>query len=294
MLAAKYLGIKTINFVYSWDNLPKGRMAVPADEFFVWSEYMKDELQYYYPDISEGRIRVTGTPQFEFYHTTSVTPREVFAKNHGLDADKNWVLYSGDMTDASPFDQHYLEDVFLEIQKISKENRPQLLFRNAPVDQTDRFKSVLAKYPQIIHIAPLWRNESEHERKMVSTLEDTQLLVNLCFHCNTAINFGSTMALDFSQFNKKVIYLNYNHPAIDSKVWTSEIFYGYTHFESMNELNAVYWVNVKEEIQLVIEKAIGPEQNISDLKTWKDIVTTDSKNSIDKIIGHFRKYEENK
>ena len=29
-----------------------------------------------------------------------------------------------------------------EIQKISKENRPQLLFRNAPVDQTDRFKNI--------------------------------------------------------------------------------------------------------------------------------------------------------
>ena len=293
MLAAKNLGLKTINFVYSWDNLPKGRMAVPADDFFVWSDYMQAELEYYYPDISENRIHVTGTPQFEFYHTTSVTPRIDFAKKHGLNPDKQWLLYSGDMTDASPFDQHYLEDVYLEVQKIPEKSRPQIVFRNAPVDQTDRFKAVLAKYPEIIHISPLWRNESEHERKMVSTLEDTQLLVNLCFHCKTAINFGSTMALDFAQFDKKVLYLNYNHPQINSEEWTSEIFYRYTHFESMNDLEAVYWVNHKSEILEKVTQALKPKQDIRDLKLWENKVSPEPQKTVEKILKYLSGFGKN-
>ena len=67
MLAARKLGIPTATFIYSWDNLPKGRMAIQADYFLVWSEHMRDEMLHYYPDINEERIFIIGTPQFEHY-----------------------------------------------------------------------------------------------------------------------------------------------------------------------------------------------------------------------------------
>ena len=146
-------------------------------------------------------------------------------------------------------------------------------------------KEVLKKYPEIKHIPPRWKNESEHERKMVSTLDDTELLVNLCFHCDTAINFGSTMAFDFAQFDKKVVYLNYNHPKIDDTVWTSELFYGYTHFESLKNLEAVYWASSENEIKPCIQKALI-ENNKSvhlSLKDWKSIVAPYSDSAIENL-----------
>ena len=63
--SAQDLGIPTAAFIFSWDNLPKATMVVETDYYFVWSEHMKKELFFYYPDIKNEQVFVTGTPQFE-------------------------------------------------------------------------------------------------------------------------------------------------------------------------------------------------------------------------------------
>jgi hypothetical protein len=37
-IAAKELNIPVITAIYSWDNLPKARLAVQADKYIVWSD----------------------------------------------------------------------------------------------------------------------------------------------------------------------------------------------------------------------------------------------------------------
>ena len=59
--------VMKITFIFSWDNLPKARLAVEADLYLVWSQWMKDEMRDYYPEISEEKVKLVGTPQFEFY-----------------------------------------------------------------------------------------------------------------------------------------------------------------------------------------------------------------------------------
>ncbi|WP_296704688.1 hypothetical protein, partial [Algoriphagus sp.] len=44
MEAAKDLGIKTMTAIFSWDNLPKARLALRTDYYTVWSEHMASEL----------------------------------------------------------------------------------------------------------------------------------------------------------------------------------------------------------------------------------------------------------
>lgn len=48
--AAADLGIPTATVIYSWDNLPKARLALQADNYFLWSEHMKKELNFFYPE----------------------------------------------------------------------------------------------------------------------------------------------------------------------------------------------------------------------------------------------------
>ena len=67
MLAAKDLKIPTICFIHSWDNIPKGVQLVKADTYFVWSDYMKQEMLDHYPFIEKYNIVVTGTPQFTMH-----------------------------------------------------------------------------------------------------------------------------------------------------------------------------------------------------------------------------------
>ena len=66
-VAAQQLCIKTATAIFSWDNLPKARLAVKTDDYYVWSQWMKDEMMAYYPEIPEENVKLVGTPQFEFY-----------------------------------------------------------------------------------------------------------------------------------------------------------------------------------------------------------------------------------
>ena len=54
--AAKSLGIKTVGAVYSWDNLPKARLLVRTENYVVWSEYMKQEMADYYPEVDPAKV----------------------------------------------------------------------------------------------------------------------------------------------------------------------------------------------------------------------------------------------
>ncbi len=286
MRAAQWLNIKTVNFIYSWDNLPKGRMAVPADHFFVWSDHMKSEMNRYYPDIKNERISVTGTPQFEFYHRFTKTPREKFAAKHGLDPDKKWYLYSGDMTDASPFDQHYLEDVYNAWCASNEKENTQLVFRRAPTDNTGRFNEVLAKCPEIVAIEPLWKQFGKHSMTFAVSKEDVQMLVDIIEHCYTAVNFGSTMAHDFAQRKKRVFYINYEHPLNKHDTWTSAFFYRYTHFESLEGLNAVEWVYDKSEISPIFAANFKDAGNGH--MQWHNKISKDTNKAVVNIVNNLK------
>lgn len=62
------LKIVTTTFIFSWDNLAsKGRMLGSFNSYLVWSDLMKKELRFFYPNVNSKNILVVGTPQFEPY-----------------------------------------------------------------------------------------------------------------------------------------------------------------------------------------------------------------------------------
>ena len=86
--AAKTLNIKTVGFVFSWDNVPKSTLEVVTDKYLVWSEHMKSELLDYHPFIKEAQVEVTGTPQFEsHFDEAEIQDRDAFYDEHKLDND---------------------------------------------------------------------------------------------------------------------------------------------------------------------------------------------------------------
>ena len=271
-IAAKELNIKVITVIYSWDNLPKARLAVMADQYLVWSENMKIEMQSYYPEISDQKIIVTGTPQFEFYREKErIISRELFAQKHDLDFTKKWICFSGDDILTSPFDPIYLSDVAEAINTISPVKRPQIIFRKCPADLSDRYDAVINKFPEIIKsIDPIWHNAGNWGSNFPKSA-DIDLLVNLAFHCNLVLNLGSTMAFDFSFFDKPCLYFKYN-PEV-SAVWNVETIYNFQHFRTMNNLDVVVWINNKEEIQEKIMNILDAVFPVAiDKKKWAEMV----------------------
>lgn len=285
-IAAKELGIKVTTAIYSWDNLPKARLAVLADQYLVWSDYMKEEIGIYYPEIESNKVIVSGTPQFEFYtEKERLMSRSLFALKYNLDENKKWLCFSGDDKTTSPYDQLYLKDVAESVFNIDESRRPQIIFRRSPADNSDRYNIVLKQFADlIISIDPLWHTKGDNWGAFFPALEDVDLLVNLAYHCEVAINVGSTMAHDFSTFDKPCFYINYDQK--QSQNWSVDTIYRFQHFRSMTGLKAVHFVNNSKEWFNQINNVVCKIEEIApEKRLWREKVILHPLDKSSKIIA---------
>jgi len=277
ILAAQDLGIPTATFIFSWDNLPKGTKIIDTDFYFVWSEHMKNELQYYYPYINENQIFITGTPQFEpHFDENYLLSKDVFFKEYGLDLSKKYICFSGDDITTSPNDPQYLFDVTKAIRKLnSKGHNLGIIFRRCPVDFSTRYDAVLEENKDIIvSIIPKWKNIGDTWNAILPTKEDLILLVNTIFHSVLVINLGSSMVFDFAAFNKPCGFINYEVINKDFPNWSVKKIYSFIHFKSMPSKDTVFWLTNPEEIDIQIEKRLNNDDNfiVQNAKKWFEIV----------------------
>jgi hypothetical protein len=263
--------IKTATVIFSWDNVPKARLISRYNKYFVWSDLMKSELSFLYPEINKKCIEVVGTPQFEFYFDTKyIISKKDFFENYGLDITKKTICFSANDS-SSLYEQIYLKDICEIISSIDEVDRPQLIFRRSPVDKSNRFDTIIAQYKKLICVIdPDWKSDSDVEKSFVSLyprMNDIFLLVNTVKHSDLVINFGSTMAHDFAVYNKPCLYLNYD-PVKNAKIKVGRI-YRFQHFNSLKNLEAVSWVNSKLEMWYLIKRGLDePEKMGKDRIIW--------------------------
>ncbi len=251
LLAAQELGIPTATFIFSWDNVPKATLVVETDYYYVWSDFMKQQLMEYYPYIQENQIHVTGTPQFEPHYDTSILVSKAdFCKQHNIPSDIHYICFSGDDITTSPHDPIYLDDIATTISELNKEGKNLgILFRRCPVDFSDRFDKVLEKHKSIIYpIAPQWKKIGGAWNTILPLREDMSLLANTVAHTLCAINLGSSMVFDYISQDKPCLYIKYNPKNITLQKDVHKV-YDYVHFRSMPTTDAVVWVYSKEDIK---------------------------------------------
>ncbi|NQY28904.1 MAG: hypothetical protein HRT69_05460 [Flavobacteriaceae bacterium] len=281
--AANDLGIQTSTVIYSWDNLPKARLALRADNYLVWSDYMKVEMSQFYPEINQDTVFATGTPQFECYaDKNNIIEKDSFYKRYKLSLDKKIICFSGDDIKTSPDDPKYLADIAAALLNANLENQYQILFRRCPVDVSDRFDAVLQQYSDVIKVAaPLWNfNADEHWTTIYPLKDDVKLLVSTAYYSAIVVNVGSTMAFDFSMYNKPCVFINYDQEHQNEVTWSVDTIYSYQHFKSMPSKNAVIWLNNKSEI---IEVLTGSYPVNKEMDKWKKIVLGNYKNATSQI-----------
>lgn len=265
VLAAQDLEIPTATFIFSWDNLPKGTKIVETDYYFVWSDHMKKELHYYYPNIKENQVIVTGTPQFvSHFDKEIITSKETFYKEHNLDLSKKYICFSGDDVTTSPNDPHYLSDIVTAVKRLNANgNKYGILFRRCPVDFSNRFDSVLNENKDlIISLNPKWQQIGEGWNTILPTKEDLVLQMNTIFHSELVVNLGSSMVFDFVAFNKPCCFINYDVLNVQFPDWSVKKIYNFIHFRSMPSKDSVFWINSPNEMEQILEKALNSDANI--------------------------------
>jgi hypothetical protein len=266
---AKDLGVKTIAVIYSWDNLPKARLALRADEYLVWSDYMKGELRQFYPEISQDKIYVTGSPQFEFsLDEGNIIDKDTFFKSYKLNPNKKNICFSAnDLT--SPNEVLYLQDLITDLHKHNAFEEYQLLFRQNPADLSGRFNKLLEQNKDFVsNISPIWKTTSKEDwASNIPTKDDIKLLTSTCFYSDVVINLGSTMIFDFSVFSKPCIYIKYNK---ENLAFDVDEVYQFQHFRSMPDEDSVGWVHSKDDFYMKIKDVL--DRNRVDGRNWFNTV----------------------
>jgi hypothetical protein len=273
LTAAQNLEIPTATFIFSWDNLPKATMIVEPEFYFVWSDYMKEELINYYPFINSDHIFITGSPQFEPHFNLKLRrTREEFFGENNLDLTREFICFSGDDKTTSPDDAHYLQDVAEAIESLNKDGETKLgiLFRRCPVDFSDRYDTVLEKYKDlIVPVAPKWKQVGGSWNAVLPTQEDLGLQVNTILHTKAVINLGSSMVFDFAVFDKPCLYLHYNVENKNDESWSSKKVYDFVHFRSMPTGKEVIWLRSKNEIGPKLKAVLeNSHKTVEEAKDW--------------------------
>ena len=288
LTAAKDLGVETSSFIFSWDNLPKATMVVNTDKYFVWSDYMKKELMYYYPYIKEENIAVVGTPQFmPHFDEKIIMDRTDFFETLSLDPNRKYLCFSGDDITTSPYDQLYLRDMAEQVRSynsLHNENYA-ILFRRCPVDFSGRYDAIIKGYRDVVFLAePLWENRGNGWNFAMPTIEDQKRLVNTIHHSILTINVGSSIVFDAACHQSPTCYINYNVEGTNRE-WDINKIYKYIHFRSMPSQDVVYWLNSKNSLSVILEELEQTKQEvIHEAEKWFQVICSNPTNSIDTLV----------
>jgi hypothetical protein len=251
-LAARALGIPTATFIFSWDNLTsKGRIAAPFDYFFVWSKLMRQELLTFYPDLSEDRVHVVGTPQFDPYADTSLLwSRAEFFARVGADPRRPLICYSGGDVATAPEDHLHVRVLMELIRAGEIKGNPQVILRPTPVDDGQRYQEVLRDYPEMIYAQPDWVHTCQGDWSQTIPLpQDVQFLTNLTQYADLNVNLASTMTLDFALRDKPVVNIAFDvadPPPHGIALW--DYYYQFEHYRPVVEIGAARFARSRAEL----------------------------------------------
>lgn len=234
--AARWLGIPTATFLFSWDNLTsQGRIMPAYDYYLVWNEAIREQLHQLYPAVPRDRVFVTGTPQFDaHFQPRHYWSREEFCRRIGADPSRPLVLYTTGMANHMPGEPEIVRGIADMLREMDDLGRPQLMLRVYPKDRTNRFERLLQERPDILNCPAPW------ERDWLTPLEaDAEWLTNTLRHADAGINVASTVSLELCMFDKPALNVGYNPPDVPVTDVEYARYYQFDHYRPIVESGAV-------------------------------------------------------
>ena len=211
MIEAKRLGIPTVAYIPSWDNLStKRRLLLDFDAYIVWSDWQRREFQRYYPNHAHKPVYVVGAPQFDvFYDPRFAQTREEYCRENGLDPTKKIVLYAigspnffrGEAEGAKQFakainDGGYDDEDF------------QVVFRPHPLHTKGELENALKlERRNYVIQRPVGKDLESARSQDESRIRDW---VNTFRHADLCIQIFSTVAIDAAICDTPVINLEWD------------------------------------------------------------------------------------
>ena len=215
-------GIPSIGMIKSWDNLTsKDFLLVKPEYLVVHNERIRDEAEKYgnYP---EGRICVSGIPQFDIYQKEGIVmDRKEFFDKFQLDPDRKLILYAAVGSWLFPRERDAIETLARIVHGGKLDYPAQLYVRLHPAYTSedkvlDGIKNITIFRPgkataQTAGLRSAWEFDEEETRILASTIRWSDV----------SINCGSTMSIESAFFDKPIINLDFDGRGGNDLYWKS-------------------------------------------------------------------------
>ncbi|MCO6509291.1 MAG: hypothetical protein J5I65_00700 [Aridibacter famidurans] len=247
--AAKALGIPTMAYIPSWDNVStKNRLVFDYDGYLVWNERTKEELLRYYPSAKERPIYVVGAPQFDVFRQQRFhLTREEFCFEQGLDPDLPIIVYaigSPNFLNEPPGAEYFAKQV-----EDGELGDVQLLIRPHPIHDNGEMKRLFGSFGPRVRFQPTPNAGKELTQR---TQDDVQIAewVNTFRHADVVINLSSTVSIDAALCDSPVVNLDFDpQPGRPDQQLIKEINHEWDHFKPIAESGGVWLVNDFQELK---------------------------------------------
>jgi hypothetical protein len=222
---AQQMKIKTLTHILSFDNLTsRGYLPIQKfDTYFVWNLKMKEELVKYYA-ISPSSIQITGTPQFD-YHTDLQYLLSKAATLSKIGIEEPYLLYCANHFAISPNEPIAVDQILNAFEKDSILGNYKVVLRFHPMDDYERWKPLLARYPNVIVSIPWSHQDSKSIFWGNPTLDDLILFSNVLRYSSVMLNIASTVAIDAAITDTPIVCVGF-HPSVK----TEGDFYNEVHY----------------------------------------------------------------
>lgn len=207
--AARKLGILTIGFPKSWDNLSKHGFRIKLDYLVVWNEFMKEQAIEFH-NYRPSQVIPIGVPQYDFnFKPDMLMSREEYCGLYDLDPDRKIILF-GSEGKLFPSDRLIATILAHLVTSDSLIEPSSLIIRPHYGYKGDEKKFIsVTGLPEVA--VDLLNNPSEGFRDEWDYSDAfTKRFVNALYHADVVINTASTLTLDAVCFDKPVINIAFN------------------------------------------------------------------------------------
>ncbi len=252
---AKKRRVPVLALVTSWDKLTaRAMIRVLPDQLLVPNEIAREEAIQYH-SVPRERIKVVGTPQYDYYITQKPRPREEFLKRIGAQTNHKILVYCPMGKTYSDSDHDMIDLIYEARERGEIPKNVHILVRMQPNDPLAAEK--VPSRPGLSVDCPGVRFGVTRGVDWDMTREDLLHLLDTLAYGDLFICYASSMSIDAAIFDKPVININFelHEPRLLSKSPTH--FYRMTHYRHLVETGGVRFPKNRQELIAVINEYLA-------------------------------------
>lgn len=295
--AAHELGIPSLTFIASWDNvwkisrLIKSNIPVHvADSVIVWNEMMNKHMQKLFSDLAPERISVIGAPRLDYFWRDDAIPskEKVYDLLGFSDTSKPFIHFS--TTELYPMD--YVVETIAKAIRNNVLPDTYLYASVHPGGDVQNHENLKTLGATVRYSFGRVEAPPHPSFAYIPTESDILNLVGVFKHAGLLINQSSTTALESLVAGVPVVNVQYGR-SLDWWRWYRSMVYRdfKQHYADLVRDNATYLVHSNRELVQATKKALQrPTAKHSEgVKTIQRMITTTDGTAGQKVLTEIKK-----